>query len=65
MTDREQTRRDAELVFNEYDADLFVRFTTTSEDAWKCLDRSGIFVGALIGEVLIEGIELHRPEDEE
>jgi hypothetical protein len=50
--------------FAEHEAVVYVTFTTTPADAWRCLERSGLTAGALVGETLIRDIELVRPESE-
>ena len=50
-----------EIVIHEVEVVLTV--STTHADIWDALERSGVVLGKLIGEALIEDVRLYSPEE--
>lgn len=48
----------------DYEAEVTLTYQTTDADRLTALERSGIYIGALVGELLVTSIDVHREDGE-
>jgi hypothetical protein len=61
MTERRESSAASPL--REHEVEVYLTFTTTREDVYDALTRSGLVEGNLIGECLIDQVQVYPNED--